>query len=164
MRTSSVGRASSRARGVTLIELLVVVAIIGLLAGVSFPSIAAGIESVRLTSATNSVVAFLNGALNRAERREEVMEVIIAPRDSTLALFSNAPGFARTLKLPEGVHIEAVLPELEQPADVPRHFLLMPGGVPPRIGIQLANRRGQRRIVRVDPITGVPQVEVLPSR
>jgi hypothetical protein len=40
----------------------------------------------------------------------------------------------------------------------------MPGGVPPRIGVELRNSRGSRRIVRVDPITGVPQIEILETR
>lgn len=184
MRTSSVGRANkfgrcrgaiglhaepparslARQRGVTLIELVLVAALVGLLAGVTFPAISAGLESVRLSSASNSIVSFLNGALNRAERREQVMEVVISPKDNTLWLYSAAPGFERQIELPDGITIEAVLPELEPPRDGPRSFLLMPGGVPPRIGVQLRNRRGARRIVRVDPITGVPQVEVLESK
>ncbi len=163
MPTSSVGRASKR-RGVTLIELLLVVAIVGLLAGITFPSVSAGLESIRLSSASNSLVSFLNGALNRAERREEVMEVVVAPKENALWMYSAAPGFQRKLQLPEGVVIETVLPEQEGPRDAARSFLLMPGGVPPRIGVQIRNRRGSRRIVRVDPITGVPQVEVLESK
>jgi prepilin-type N-terminal cleavage/methylation domain-containing protein len=163
MPTSSVGRASKR-RGVTLIELLLVVAIVGLLAGIAFPSVSAGLESIRLSSASNSLVSFLNGALNRAERREEVMEVVVSPKENELSMYSAAPGFQRKLQLPEGVVIETVLPEQEGPRDATRSFLLIPGGVPPRIGVQIRNRRGARRIVRVDPITGVPQVEVLESK
>jgi hypothetical protein len=79
-------------------------------------------------------------------------------------LYSAKPGFERTLKMPEGVTIEAVLPELAEPQEGPRSFLLMPGGVPPRIGVQLRNSRGSRRIVRVDPISGVPQIEILETK
>jgi hypothetical protein len=35
----------------------------------------------------------------------------------------------------------------------------MPGGAIPGIGVQIANRRGGRRIVRLDPMTGFPRVE-----
>jgi hypothetical protein len=35
----------------------------------------------------------------------------------------------------------------------------MPGATMPGIGIQLANRRGTRRIVRLDTMTGFPRVE-----
>jgi prepilin-type N-terminal cleavage/methylation domain-containing protein len=150
--------------GVTLIELLIVLAIVGLIAGISFPSVSAGLESIRLRSASNSVVSFLNGALNRAERREEAMEIVISPNENLLVMYSAAPGFERKLHLPDGVVIEAVFPELEEPQEGSRQFLLIPGGVPPRIGVQLRNRRGSRRIVRVDPITGVPQIEVLETK
>ena len=150
--------------GVTLIEMLIVVAIAGLLTGLVFPSVSAGLQSIRLRSASDSLVSFLNGALNRAERREEVMEVVVSASENTIRLYSAKPGFERTLKMPEGVTIEAVLPELAEPQEGPRSFLLMPGGVPPRIGIQLRNSRGSRRIVRVDPITGVPQIEILETR
>jgi prepilin-type N-terminal cleavage/methylation domain-containing protein len=170
MPTSSVGRANRAARGhagsagVTLLELVIVTAIAGLLVSIAFPSVSAGLETIRLRSATNATVSFLNGALNRAERREEPMEVIISPKQNTLTMYSAAPGFERTLKLPGGVSIEAVLPQLEEPQNGPRQFMLVPGGIPPRIGVQLRNGRGARRIVRVDPITGVPKVEVLDSK
>ena len=40
--------------------------------------------------------------------------------------------------------------------DAPRTFLLYPGGTVPRFGVQLMNARNVERVVRVDPITGVP--------
>jgi hypothetical protein len=41
----------------------------------------------------------------------------------------------------------------------PRTFFLYPSGTVPPLGVQLVNRRNVHRIVRVDPITGVPKVE-----
>jgi len=38
-------------RGVTLLEMLIVVALIGLLAGITFPAVTSGIDSLRLNSA-----------------------------------------------------------------------------------------------------------------
>ena len=140
--------------------MLVVMAIIALVAGISFPAISAGLDSVRLSSAANSVVSFLNTGVNRAERRQQVMEVTISPRENALWLRSTEPGYERKLELPEGVRIEEILPKLDEPEPGPRRFLLMPGGTAPRIGIQIANRRGAQRIVRVEPATGVPLVEV----
>lgn len=163
MRILSVGERSKQ-NGVTLLELLIVMTIVGLIAGISFPSVSAGVESIRLSSAATSTASFLNGALNRAERREEAVEIVISPQDNTLGLYGAAPGFQRMLRMPDGVAIEAVLPELREPQEGPRRFMLLPGGVPPRIGVQLRNRRGARRIVRVDPITGAPQIEVLETR
>jgi hypothetical protein len=35
----------------------------------------------------------------------------------------------------------------------------MPGGTAPGIGVQLVNRHGAHRLVRLDPMTGFPRVE-----
>jgi len=146
-------------RGVTLIEMVIVVALLGLLVGITFPSVTAGIDSLRLSSATDSIVSFLNGAMNRAERRQQVVEVTITPEDDTLSLRSTEAGFERTLELPEGIEIRGVLPPAPTDRTVARHFLLYPGGAVPGFGIELVNRRGTRRIVRVDPVVGAPAVE-----
>jgi prepilin-type N-terminal cleavage/methylation domain-containing protein len=151
-------------RGVTLIEMLIVVSLIGLMVGITFPSVTAGIDSLRITSASDSIVSLLNGALNRAERRQEVVEVEISLKDNTLTLRSTQPGFIRKLELPEGVTIRAVFPEIPVEPEVSRHFLLYPGGTVPRFGVELVNRRGARRIVRIDPIIGAPKVERVEER
>jgi prepilin-type N-terminal cleavage/methylation domain-containing protein len=158
MPTLSVGRASNT-RGITLVEMLIVVAIIGLIAGISFPAISAGLDSVRLASATDSLASFLNAAVNRAERRQEPLEVVISPKENRLTLYSNEPGFTRELKLPDGIAIEAVLPQDPDDPQGARRLILMPGATVPGIGIRIANRRGTRRIVRLDPMTGFPRVE-----
>jgi hypothetical protein len=64
--------------------------------------------------------------------------------------------------MPDGVSIVQVLPQLPENADpdLKREFLLYPGGTVPPLGLQLMNRRNVQRVVRVDPITGVPRVEV----
>ncbi|HJT88160.1 MAG TPA: prepilin-type N-terminal cleavage/methylation domain-containing protein [Bryobacteraceae bacterium] len=147
-----------RRAGVTLVEMVVVVAIIALLAGISFPALSAGVDSVRLRSATDSIASFLNGAVNRSERRQQAVEVVISPKDRSLAMYSNEPGFARELTMPEGIVIEQVLPA-EPEEDGPRRLILMPGGTVPGIGVQIANRHGSRRLVRLDPMTGFPRVE-----
>ena len=92
------------------------------------------------------------------------MELAIFPGENLLALISNDPGFKRELKLPDGITLEAVLPALPEGADPVRRIVLMPGATVPGIGIQLANRHGARRIVRLDPMTGFPRVEGVLSR
>jgi len=47
--------------------------------------------------------------------------------------------------------------------DLQRNFLLYPGGTVPPLGLQLINRRNVQRVVRVDPITGVPRLEAPPQ-
>jgi type II secretory pathway pseudopilin PulG len=120
--------------------MVVVLAIVGLIAGVSFPAISAGLESVRMVSATDSVATFMNGAVNRAERRQQAIALVIDPKENALALYSAEAGFERHLKLPEGVSIEAVLPaDGAGESKDERRFLFLPGATVPGIGIQLTN-------------------------
>jgi len=144
--------------------MLVVVALIALLAGISFPAFTSGIDSLRLNGATSSIVNFFNAGLDRAQRRQQVVEISILQSQNALEMRSTEAGFFRRLELPEGVSITRVFPDLPQPdlpqpAEGPRNFLLYPGGTVPRFGVQLINRKNVQKIVRVDPITGVPLVE-----
>jgi prepilin-type N-terminal cleavage/methylation domain-containing protein len=167
MRTSSVGEISPARRsacatcGVTLIEMMVVVGLIALMAGISYPAITSGIDSMRLKAASNSVVSFLDSGLSRAERRQQVVQIIISKLDNSMEMQSTEPGFSRTLQMPEGVSIVQVLPPLPENPDAPRAFFLYPGGTVPPLGVQLINRRNVQRVVRVDPITGVPHIEAV---
>lgn len=137
-----------REAGVTLMEMLIVVTIIGLMVGVSFPAVSSGVDSLRLSSGADSVATFLNAALNRAERRQQVMEVTVSKTENKLTMRSTEKGFLRELEMPTGVTVESE-----------GRVFLYPGGTVPRISVQLANRKGQKRIVRVDPMTGVPEIE-----
>ena len=146
--------------GVTLIEMLIVVAIVGLIAGVSFPAVSSGIDSLRLASASDALVSFLNGALNRAERRQQPVEVSISINENAVYLASTS-GLLRKLEMPAGVTIQGVWPRLPAEPEGPRRILLLPGGTAPQIGIEIRNRKGARRIVRVNPMTGIPEIERL---
>jgi len=150
-------------RGVTLIELLVVVVLISLIVGITFPSVASGLDSIRLASATNAVASFLSGALNRAERRQQVMEVTVDRKANLVLMRAVQSGFYRRLEMPDGILIAGVLPPLPGNPDIPRRFFLYPGGVVPGFGVQLATMKGTQRIVRVDPVTGVPLIERVPT-
>ena len=166
MPTSSVGTTNRNRRGVTLVEMMVVVAIMALIAGLSFPAVVSGIDSMRLSQATRSVVQFLNAGLNRAERRQTVVEITISKADNALWLRSTE-GWEKKLDMPDGVRIVDVLPSQSglpgDDADGMRTFVIFPGGTTPEFGVQLVNRRGTQRLVSVDPITGVPKIEV-PAR
>ena len=134
--------------GVTLVEMLVVVAIVAIITGISFPAMSSGLDSIRLKSASDSVGSFLNAAMNRVDRRQEVLELVLDPKQNQLVLLSTEPGFRRTLQLPQSI---ALLGE-------ERHFMLMPGGAPPRVTITLSSSKGRHKLIRLDPITGVPAV------
>src|SRR5450755_1618135 len=99
MPTSSVGRINRRAQqplanargsevlnrdrkgaesGVTLLELLVVMTIIAVLTAVTYPTASAGLDSLRLRSASDRVMALLNLALDRADRVQQVVEIRVS--------------------------------------------------------------------------------------
>src|ERR1039457_2926395 len=90
MPTSSAGKTNRQPlpgvgrRGVTLVEMVVVVAIIALIVGISFPAASAGLDNVRMVSAVDSVATFLNAAVNRAERRQQPIELVIFPVEGRL--------------------------------------------------------------------------------
>ncbi|HSW51383.1 MAG TPA: hypothetical protein VLH09_14455 [Bryobacteraceae bacterium] len=145
--------------GVTLLEMVIVVGLIGLLAGIVFPPVSAGLETLKLASAGDGVASFLNKELNRAERRQEAIEITINPEANVLSARGAGSGSERRLEIPSGVRIAGVLPPLIGDEGEPRRFLCYPGGTVPRIGVELTNAKGARRVVRVNPITGVPEIE-----
>lgn len=144
-------------RGVTLIEMMIVVVLIAVVAGISYPAVGSGIDSLRLTSAADSVASLLLSAVNRAERRQELMEVSVSRADNALAVVG--VNYQKRLDMPEGVSIAEVLPASPMDGNLPRRFLLYPGGAAPRIGVRLRNARGGMRLVSLDPITGIPRIE-----
>ena len=148
-------------RGVTLIEMMVVVTIVALVAAISFPSMTSGLDGLRLRGATDSIVSFLNTGMNRAERRQEIVEVTISKSENAIFLHSADPGYQRRLNMPDGVTISKIHPDSFSHEESARSYVLYPGGTIPRFGVEIMNRKGAHRIVRVDPITGIPEVELL---
>lgn len=141
--------------------MLIVMTLIALLAGIAYPSAASGLEAVKLRSTADNVVNFLNAAIDHAERRQQVVEVWIAPKDNAIIARSPDLGFIRRLAIPEPFHITAVRPAAEVAPDDPRRFLLYPGGTIPRMGIEITGSNGRRREVTVDPLTGMPRSEIV---
>lgn len=153
---------AGRERGVTLIEMMIVVTLIAIMVGISFPAVGSGVDSLRMSSASDGVASFLLGAIHRAERRQQMMELSISKKENAMLLAGI--DFERRFQLPDGVSIADVLPAVPGDSNPVRRFLLYPGGAPPRIGVRLVNRRGAERMVSLDPITGVPQIERVTSK
>jgi prepilin-type N-terminal cleavage/methylation domain-containing protein len=145
--------------GITLIEMIIVLALVGMVTAIAFPSVTSGLDSVRLSSASDSIASFLNAGLNRAERRQTPVEIYISISENKIKVVSDS---VRELEMPETIHIvkiHPVLPSGEE--EQARSIVLYPNGAIPRFGVEIASPKGIHRIVRVDPITGVPQVEVV---
>jgi Tfp pilus assembly protein FimT len=136
--------------------MLVVTAIIAVMLGVSYPSIAGSLDSIRLAATADSVAALLHAALDRAERRQEVIELRIT---RTLLEAASADGqFTRTVAIPTPLRIEKVEPAdpaAEEQGE--RRVYFYPGGSTPRVTVTLGVRNASRRIA-LDPITGAPEV------
>lgn len=144
----------------TLLEMLVVVAVVGVLVGVSIPSVSAGLDSIRLASTGDAIASFLNSAVTHAERSEQPVEVVISPKEGTISA-DGSDGFSRHFQVPKGISIDKVLPEIENAETEAREILIVPGGTAPAIGIEYSNQHGGRRRVELDPMTGFPRVETV---
>src|SRR5690242_7001970 len=92
--------------------MMIVVTLVALIAAISFPAITSGIDSMRLKSASDATVAFINRGVSRAERRQVAVEVLILPKDNALELHAVDKSLNARLNLPEGIRIEKILPEL----------------------------------------------------
>ena len=136
-------------RGVTLIEMMIVMAIIGMIAAISFPAVSSGLDGIRLHSASDSVASFLDAAMNRAERRQQVVEIVIDPKQNRLSSYSTEVGYSRTLQMPQNVSIVG---------EDQRRYIVMPGGAFPKFAIDLVNGKGAHKHIVVDSITGSPRI------
>src|SRR5271168_1193839 len=117
MPTSSVGatnklgdRKVGNRRGVTLLEMLIVATLIALVAGLTLPSVTSGLDSLRMRAASDSIVALLNTSLDRADRRQQAVEILISPGENAIIARSADNGFTRRVDLLEPIHITAILP------------------------------------------------------
>jgi prepilin-type N-terminal cleavage/methylation domain-containing protein len=144
MRTSSVGNS----RGLTLVELLVALALAGMIMAISFPTVSAGLEGVRLQSAGRRVAAFINAAGARTEREQLPVEVVIESK--RLRALAADGKWDQTVDLPEGVEIRA--------EELPRRLVLLPGVPPPRTKLSLRSQRGKGLSVELNPLTGAPEI------
>ena len=150
--------------GVTLIEMLVVVVIIGLMVGVSVPAFQAGLPSIRLRSASNSVAQLLYAACNQVERSQAPVLLEVDPASHKLRYRGVREKGEDEMELPQGIEIVEIDPVLPGAGLRTRQFLLYPGGAPPAIAIQLRNERGAGKVVRLSPVTLAPLIEDLPPR
>ncbi len=143
----------------TLIETMVVVAIIAAMAGLSFPSFTAGLDGLRLRSASSTVASALNIAITTADRRQLPVQLAIQPALNRIVLRAAESKRDQIFDIPGGVKIRRILPALfldELKRD--RYVVVYPNGAPPQLVVELENSRGTLRQIKLDPITGVAKV------
>jgi prepilin-type N-terminal cleavage/methylation domain-containing protein len=157
-------RARTRQSGVTLIEMLVVVSIIAVMVGLAIPSFSAGLDGLRLRSASSTVASALNIAINTADRRQVPVQILIQPRLNKVILRPAESNHDQTFDIPQGVRVRRILPSLflnEEQND--RYLIVYPNGAPPQLIVELQSPRGSIRQIRLDPITGVAKVTDRPA-
>lgn len=149
-------------RGLTILEMLIVMMIVSLLVGLAYPSVGAGLDSLRLRAEADRTAALLTQAMARVERTQLPVELVIDRAAGVLLLRDPSGRHARELRLPPGIRVAAVLP----PAggeETARLLVLAPGEPFPGVGVVLANEREQKRLVRIDPLTSMAAVETPPE-
>ncbi len=157
--TDRLGRRGSQ-RGVTLIELMVVISIIAVITGITYPSIANGLDNLKISAAADSVAAFIDTAAAKADRKQAVVELTILPHVNQMFIRSTDPSLAKRYEFPEGVRLERVYPEADgAPIDAPRQFVIYPGGSVPAMGVLITTDSGKKRLIRINPMTGLPVIE-----
>jgi len=164
MRTLSAGAISKpNQAGITLIELLIATGIVALLAGLSYPSVNAGLDTLRLRSASDQVVGFFSTAVDRADRRQEAVEVQILMEENALLARTSGQEYVQRLQVPSPARIVSVVPPLAGSIapNGARRFLLYPGGAIPGIGVEIATPSGRRRLIHLDPFTGTARAEAV---
>ena len=154
---------SRRQAGITLIEMLIAVGLIALLAGLTYPSVNAGLDTLRLRSASDRVISFFSAAVDHSDRRQQVVEVQILMAENALLARTADQSFVRRLEVPDPARIVSVFPPLagSMAPNGARRFLLYPGGAIPAIGVEIATRTGRRRVIHLDPITGTARAEAV---
>ncbi len=152
-------RQRSSKSGVTLIEMLVVVGIISLMIGFSLPSFTAGLDGLRLRSASSTIASALNIAITTADRRQLPVQLLIQPAANRIVLRAAESSRDQIFDIPPGIRIRRILPALflnEEKSD--RYLIVYPNGAPPQLVVEIENPRGSLRQIKLDPITGVAKV------
>jgi prepilin-type N-terminal cleavage/methylation domain-containing protein len=140
----------------TLIELLVVMAIVALVVGIAYPNVTSGLDGIRLKTAADRAGSFWSAARQRADRYQEVVQVVIDPAHNELRAAS-VDGRWRDA-LPLGPHLFVSLP------DARAAYLLYPGTPSPRFELLLEAGEDSVAGVRVNILTGVPEPWDGPTR
>jgi len=143
------GPAESTARGITLVELLVVMAIISLMISISYPTLTAGLDGIRLQTSLDRAGAFFHAARQEADHRQQPVQFTVDPERNRLTAVTIDSGWQDELGLPDAIHI--AYPKVEQ------NLVLFPGSPAPALRLQLEARDGSRGGFQISVFTGTPE-------
>ncbi len=144
-------RRGRRNAGMTLVEVMVVVTIVAIAGAAILPSVAAGLDSLRLKSTADRLANTFRYAREHALRMQVVCQVTVDPQKNRVEM--------------QALGRQVVRREWEMPAEItvreyrPRTFVFTPDGGSPRVQITLENPRGRTAVVEMDVLTALPSVE-----
>ena len=129
-----------------------VLTIIAVMAGVVFPGVTAGLDTLRLKSTADRLASTFRFARERALRRQTVCQVTVDPARRAVELEDLGPSpYRRSWELPQQIVL--------RPERV-RTFVFPPDGASPHIGLTLANSRGRTASVEFDLLSALPRVRI----
>lgn len=149
------GRLRSDA-GVTLIELLIVMGIVALVAGIAYPNVSAGLDGIRLKTTANRAGSFWSAARQRADRYQQVVQVVVDPKQLELRATSVDGQWRDSLPIDNHLHIQ-------MPHERAVYFLY-PGAPSPKFELLLGAEDATFAGVRVNVLTGVAEEWAGPTK
>jgi prepilin-type N-terminal cleavage/methylation domain-containing protein len=144
-----VARRLRRTSGVTLIELLVVMSIVAVLVGIAYPNVTAGLDGIRLKTAADRAGSFWSAARQRADRYQQVVQLVVDPKKSELRAASVDGAWSDAMPFDQRLSIR-------RPAERAVYFLY-PGAPSPKFELLLGAEDETVSGVRVNILTGVPE-------
>lgn len=151
MRTSCRGDL----RGFSLFELLIVLVLMGVVAGVIFPTFSGSLENLEMETSCRDLVTRMKKARSSAIGRQSVFRIILQKEDSGILKYHYADEYGQSLEefsLPEGVEVA------DGSRELPLRISFYPNGRSSGAEFTLRNQRGKLLQIKVDPITGFGKV------
>jgi prepilin-type N-terminal cleavage/methylation domain-containing protein len=135
--------------GITLIEIMVAMAIVAVIASISYPSFTAGLDGIRLKTAANKASTFVMTARNRADRFQAAVQLTADPERNELRAVSVDGKWEDLLKFESGIEVAA-------PAEA-ASVILFPGNPPPQFRMMLRSPRDSQAGFRINVFTGTAE-------
>lgn len=124
-------------------------AIVGLVMGVAYLNVSTGLDGIRLKTMADRSGAFWSAARQHADRYQQVVQVVIDPKQNELRAASVDGKWRDALPFGDALRVQ-------QPKERAA-FLLYPGAPSPKFEILLATGEDRAAGVRVNILTGVPE-------
>jgi prepilin-type N-terminal cleavage/methylation domain-containing protein len=135
--------------GITLIEILVAMAIVAVIASISYPSFTAGLDGIRLKTANNKASSFFMAARNRADRFQSAVQLTADPEKNELRAVSVDGKWEDRLKFESGI-------EVASPEEAVS-LILFPGNPPPQFRMLLRSPRESTAGFKINVFTGTAE-------